>query len=87
MPSIWDSVRHECDASQGTGKFILTGSTSLTKSEEEDIFFHSGTGRIASMRMFPMSLYESGNSTGDVSISDMLSGNVEGKYIKMNLQN
>ena len=39
------------------------------------------------MRMFPMSLYESGNSTGDVSISDMLSGNVEGKYIKMNLQN
>ena len=82
VPSIWDSVRHECDASQGTGKFILTGSTSLTKSEEEDIVFHSGTGRIASMRMFPMSLYESGNSTGDVSISDMLSGNVEGKYIR-----
>ena len=34
------------------------------------------------MRMFPMSLYESGDSTGDVSISDMLSGNVKGKYIR-----
>ena len=81
VPSIWDSVRNECDNSKGTGKFILTGSTSLSKEEQEDVVFHSGTGRIATMRMYPMSLYESGDSTGDVSISDMLSGKVEGKYI------
>ena len=82
VPSIWDSVRHECDNSKDTGKFILTGSTSLDKEEKEDIVFHSGTGRIATMRMYPMSLYESGDSTGDVSISDMLLGNVKGKYIR-----
>lgn len=82
VPSIWDSVRHECDNSKGTGKFILTGSTSLSKDEQEDVVFHSGTGRIATMRMYPMSLYESGNSTGDVSISDMYDGKVEGKYIR-----
>lgn len=82
VPSIWDSVRHECDNSKDTGKFILTGSTSLDKGEKEEMVFHSGTGRIATMRMYPMSLYESGDSTGDVSISDMLSGNVNGKYIR-----
>lgn len=82
VPSIWDSVRHECDSSKGTGKFILTGSTSLNKEEREDVVFHSGTGRIATMRMHPMSLYESGDSAGDVSISDMFSGNVKGKYIR-----
>ena len=82
VPSIWDSVRHECDSSKGTGKFILTGSTSLNKEEKEDVVFHSGTGRIATMRMHPMSLYESGDSAGDVSISDMFSGNVKGKYIR-----
>ena len=82
VPSIWDSVRHECDSSKTTGKFILTGSTSLSKDEKEDEVFHSGTGRIATMRMHPMSLYESGDSTGDVSISDMLLGNVKGKYIR-----
>lgn len=82
VPSIWDSVRHECDNSKEKGKFILTGSTSLSKNETEDVVFHSGTGRIATMRMHPMSLYESGDSTGDVSISDMLLGNVKGKYIR-----
>lgn len=82
VPAIWDSVRHECDNSKNTGKFILTGSTSLSKTEKEDMVFHSGTGRITTMRMYPMSLYESENSTGDVSISDMLSGNVKGKYIR-----
>ena len=82
VPSIWDSVRHECDNSQKRGNFILTGSTSLSKEEKEDVVFHSGTGRIATMRMHPMSLYESGDSTGDVSILDMLSGNIKEKYIR-----
>lgn len=82
VPSIWDSVRHECDSDHDVGKFILTGSTTLEKEDEEDEVFHSGTGRIAALKMYPMSLYESGDSTGDVSILDMLNDRVECKYIR-----
>ena len=82
VPSIWDAVRHECDSDHDKGKFILTGSTSLSKEEREDEIFHSGTGRIAIMKMNPMSLYESGDCTGDVSIEEMFSGNVNCKYIR-----
>jgi len=82
VPNIWDSVRRECDNSKDRGKFILTGSTTLTKKEEEEIVFHSGIGRIATMRMYPMSLYESGDSTGDVSLTQMLEGTINGKYIR-----
>lgn len=83
VPSIWDTVRHECDSDHQKGKFILTGSTTLVKEEDEDDeVFHSGVGRIAIMKMYPMSLYESGDSTGDVSISDMLNNTVECKYIR-----
>lgn len=82
VPSIWDAVRHESDSDHDKGKFILTGSTSLSKEEREEEIFHSGTGRIAIMKMNPMSLYESGDSTGDVSIEEMFSGNVNCKYIR-----
>lgn len=82
VPSIWDAVRHECDSDHDKGKFILTGSTSLSKEEREEEIFHSGTGRIAIMKMNSMSLYESGDSTGDVSIEEMFSGNVNCKYIR-----
>ena len=82
VPEIWDSVRHECDKDHGKGKFILTGSTTLLKGE----VFHSGTGRIAMLRMNPMSLFESGNSTGEASITDMLTGQVcEGHTKKIEL--
>ncbi len=70
-------MRHECDKDHDKGKFILTGSTSLTKEEHEDKVFHTGTGRIASLRMNPMSLYESGESTGEASISEMLNGKIK----------
>ena len=82
VPSIWDTVRNECDSDHNKGKFILTGSTSLSKDEEEKEIYHTGTGRIASMKMYTMSLYESGDSTGDVSITDMLNNNVKGKYLR-----
>ena len=82
VPDIWDSIRHECDNSNKKGNFILTGSTTLTKEDEENTVFHSGTGRIAFMRMHPMSLYESEDSTGDVSIMEMYEGKVKGKYIR-----
>ena len=73
VPGIWDAVRHECDSSRDKGKFILTGSTSLNSASGDEVY-HSGTGRIAPVRMHTMSLYESGDSTGTVSISDMLEG-------------
>ena len=82
VPGIWDSVRHECDTDHNKGKFILTGSTTLTKEENEEKIFHSGTGRIATLKMYPMSLYESKNSSGDVSITDMLKGNVKEQFIR-----
>ncbi len=79
VPQIWDAVRHECDKDHNKGKFILTGSTSLAKEEQEQEIFHSGTGRIISLKMYPMSLYESGDSTGEVSITDMLNDTVNCK--------
>lgn len=82
VPSIWDSVRHECDNDSNKGKFILTGSTTLEKTVSEEEVFHSGTGRIATLKMYPMSLYESGDSTGDVSISEMLNDSVECRYVR-----
>lgn len=82
VPSIWDAVRHECDSDNKRGKFILTGSTTLTKEEEEKEVFHSGAGRIAPLKMYTMSLYESGVSSGDIALSDMLDGKNIGKSVK-----
>lgn len=81
VPEIWDSVRHECDETNEPGKFILTGSTSLNKEDAKNVF-HSGAGRIARLKMNTMSLYESGDSTGDVSIIDMLNSTVKCGYIR-----
>ena len=63
-------MRFEIDQGQGRGRFILTGSTKPPLSAVS----HSGAGRIARVRMRPMSLFESGVSTGRVSLSDILSG-------------
>lgn len=82
VPGIWDAVRHECDSDHNKGKFILTGSTSLSKQESDEEIFHSGTGRIATMKMYPMSLFESGDSTGDASILDMFNNKIKCKYIR-----
>ena len=72
VPAIWDSVRHECDRGKGPGNFILTGSTTLKKDEMRNMIHHSGAGRIARLKMETMSLFESGDSTGDVSLTLML---------------
>lgn len=61
-PKLWDTVRFAVDHTPGTGHFILTGST-VPEEKRADID-HSGTGRICRMRMRPMSLWESGESTG-----------------------
>ena len=70
VPSIWDAVRYAADERNETGRFILTGSaTPISKGVE-----HSGTGRIASLPMHTMSLYESGESDGVVSLSEVCKG-------------
>ena len=82
VPEIWDAVRNECDSDHEKGKFILTGSTSLKKKKGEKKVYHTGTGRIAPLRMHPMSLYESGDSTGEASIMGMLNGQIQDGYVR-----
>ena len=67
IPSIWDAVRCKVDEKNTKGMFILTGSTSINKSS----YIHSGTGRIARLKMRPMSLYESLNSDGKISLKEI----------------
>ena len=74
VPEIWDAVRHICDKNSAKGKYILTESTTLRKKEDEDKIHHSGAGRIDKMKMYSMSLYESGESSGKASITDMFNG-------------
>lgn len=71
VPKIWDAVRRECDKTTETGNYILTCSTKLTTDDMRKKIFHSGAGRIGKVKMYPMSLYESGDSTGKASIMDM----------------
>ena len=71
-PSLWDSIRFSVDHGGGEGSFILTGSSvpaGLSKT------WHSGTGRFARIRMRTMSLYESGESNGEVSIKSLFEDN------------
>ena len=67
-PVLWDAVRTAVDQRQEDGLFILTGSTSV----DDKNIMHTGTGRIARMKMYPMSLYESGESNGQISLRDLL---------------
>ncbi|MBR5983549.1 MAG: ATP-binding protein [Bacteroidales bacterium] len=67
-PSLWDSVRFEVDQRGGYGHFILTGSS--VPPSMDDIF-HSGTGRFSKLKMRTMSLYESQDSSGEVSFRDL----------------
>ena len=69
-PKLWDTVRYEVDHRQGFGHFILTGSSVPADLSE---IHHSGTGRIARMKMRPMSLYESEDSNGSVSLGALFS--------------
>lgn len=71
MPKIWNSIRHEIDHSGELGQFILTGSA--VPFETKDIT-HSGVGRFAFLTMRTMSLFESGESTGDVSLKELFDG-------------
>lgn len=67
-PCLWDSVRFESDHSSQLGLYILTGSSVPADMSE---VIHSGTGRIGWLKMRPMSLWESGDSTGEVSLAEL----------------
>lgn len=67
-PKLWDAVRFETDHRNDLGQFILTGSA---VPPSLDSVHHTGTGRFAWLRMRPMSLFESGDSNGDVSVKDL----------------
>jgi len=70
-PQLWDSIRYEADHRSGYGHFILTGSSVPIQKEDDEIINHSGTGRFGWLRMRPMSLYESGESTGEISLKEL----------------
>jgi predicted AAA+ superfamily ATPase len=69
-PQIWNYVRREIDERKQKGQFILTGSATPGDKEKR----HSGVGRFSAMKMRPMSMYERGWSTGEVSLATMLNG-------------
>lgn len=68
VPKLWDAIRFEIDHRKGFGHFILTGSAVPVETTE---ITHSGTGRITWMTMRPMSLFESGESSGEVSLGEL----------------
>ncbi len=77
VPAIWDAVRFQCDQNKEKGKYILTGSATPVTNKIK----HSGAGRICKINMYTMSLYESLESSGDVSLLDLFSNNVKNKLV------
>lgn len=68
-PVLWDAVRNVVDERNQKGQFILTGSTVVE--DERGEVMHTGTGRISKMQMYPMSLFESKESTGAISLREL----------------
>lgn len=69
-PALWNHVRRAIDDRRAAGQFILTGSAVPT----DDVTRHTGAGRMARLRMRPMSLFESGHASGEVSLSGVVDG-------------
>ena len=85
VPGVWDSVRHECDVQNQPGLYILTGSATPPLL---DTIHHSGAGRICRLNMSTMSLYETGDSEGAVSLANLFHDNVRPQELaeKVDLQ-
>lgn len=77
IPEVWDAVRRKCDETTKKGNYILTCSTKLTDEEQKEKIHHSGAGRIGKIQMHTMSLYESGDSSGEASLTKMLNNTQE----------
>ena len=85
VPVLWDAVRTMVDKRGEPGQFILTGSNAVDKSQ----IHHSGNGRIAKMNMLPMSLWESKESTGEVSLLELFNNpnyDIDGCRSKMSIE-
>ena len=70
-PVLWDAVRTMVDKRNEFGQFIMTGSNSIDSKKKKEYIKHSGSGRIAKMQMLPMSLYESLESNGKISLQSL----------------
>lgn len=84
-PVLWDAVRNAVDERRERGQFILTGSTVIEDSE----IMHTGTGRISRLSMYPMSLYESLESNGQISLSELFDNDsldIDGIESKMTIE-
>lgn len=84
-PVLWDAVRNAVDERRERGQFILTGSTVIEDSE----IMHTGTGRISRMSMYPMTLYESLESNGQISLSELFDNDsldIDGIESKMTIE-
>ncbi|MCL2819205.1 MAG: DUF4143 domain-containing protein [Oscillospiraceae bacterium] len=75
IPGIWNAIRYDVDKRDTPGLYIITGS--VTPNDEDIKDLHSGIGRMSFATMYPMSLYESGDSNGSVSLKGILDGSVE----------
>ena len=85
-PVLWDAVRTSVDDIGEEGLYILTGSTAVDESK----IMHSGTGRIARLKMLPMSLYESEESSGTISLISLFNDdkyNIDGKRSDLTIEN
>ena len=84
-PVIWDAVRHAVDERREQGQFILTGSTVI----DDDEIMHTGTGRITKMAMYPMSLFESLESNGSISLRRLFDEpdyNIDGEMSQLSIE-
>ena len=70
-PVLWDAIRTMVDKRNEFGQFIMTGSNSIDSKKKKEYIKHSGSGRIAKMQMLPMSLYESLESNGKISLQSL----------------
>lgn len=86
IPQIWDAVRYSVDHSNGIGQFILTGSAVPLSDKEKEKIHHTGTGRITHIKMRPMSLYESGESNGTISLGGLFENAPKPIFSECNLQ-
>lgn len=73
-PGLWDAIRYEVDHRGDDGQFILTGSAVPPVNAEAQMMSHTGTGRIGRIRMRTMSLWESGDSNGKISLGALFAG-------------
>ncbi|HCC53233.1 MAG TPA: AAA family ATPase, partial [Porphyromonadaceae bacterium] len=84
-PTLWDAVRTMVDKQGEAGQFILTGSNSI----DETKIMHSGTGRISRMKMYPMSLFESKESNGAISLKELFDNpqlDIDGRTSSMTIE-